>query len=100
MGLRIFVSSTYTDFAAERAALERAIQNLASVFVGMEHFGSDPRRPADMCAALVRSCDLFVCFVGDSYGSVDPQTSLSFTETEYLTAADRLLPCALYFPAP
>jgi hypothetical protein len=100
MALRIFISSTRTDFEADRTALENTIRRLEAVFVGMEHFGSDPRLPADACAALVKSCDLFVCLVGQSYGSIDSATGRSFTEGEYETAESLMVPCLIYFAEP
>ena len=47
-------------------------------------------------AASVAGSDLFVCILGSSYGSVDPDRGTSYTEMEFDAAVNHHLPCLIY----
>ena len=88
---RIFLSSTSIDMREHRRAVLDQIVRLDLRFRGMEHFGADPERqyPAAKCREAVRQSDVYVGIFGRRYGSCDPQTGLSMTETELLEAEGR-----------
>jgi hypothetical protein len=85
---RVFLSSTSADLREHRRAVIDQIARLDLRFRGMEHFGADPERlhPAAKCREAVRQSDVYVGIFGMRYGSCDPQTGLSMTETELIEA--------------
>ncbi|MGH6903603.1 MAG: DUF4062 domain-containing protein, partial [Geminicoccaceae bacterium] len=97
---RVFLSSTSRDLAAYREAVHQAIDGLPGfALVKMEDFGARDASAKDLCARLVRECDLFVGLMGHYYGSCPPGEPASFTELEYRTATAARL-SRLMFVAP
>jgi hypothetical protein len=97
---KVFLSSTSRDLADYREAVHRAIDGLGLFqLVKMEDFGARDANAKDLCARLVRDCDLLVGLMGHYYGSCPPGEAISFTELEYKTAKDAGLP-RLMFAAP
>ena len=86
--LRVFLS--YTSELAEKpdhwtwvdAAVE-AIAGTGHAVRLMTAFGSDARRPADVCRDEVESCDVWVGLIGHRYGSVIAAEVRSYTEMEF-----------------
>ena len=80
--------------------MHRAIDGLPGFqLVKMEDFGARDANAKDLCARLVRECDLLVGLMGHYYGSCPPGETISFTELEYRTATAAGLP-RLMFVAP
>ena len=97
---RVFLSSTSRDLEAYREAVHRAIDGLPGFeLVKMEDFGARDASAKDLCARLVRECDVFVGLLGHFYGSCPPGEPVSFTELEYRTATAARL-SRLMFLAP
>ena len=88
---KIFVSSTWIDLQSERQAIADTLHKMdAFTFVGMEYFGSRDLPPKEASEDAVDTCDLYVCIVGDRYGS-------GITGKEYDRARRLNLPCFIYF---
>jgi hypothetical protein len=74
---RIFISSTFTDLAPERKAVEQAVADLNSAVAcaGVSLFaidlrrGSAPEPPFTVCLQEVRLSDVIVTLIGKCYGS-------------------------------
>ena len=97
---KVFLSSTSRDLETYREAVHRAIDGLPGFsLVKMEDFGARAASAKELCAGLVRECDLFVGLMGHYYGSCPPDEAVSFTELEYRTATAAGLP-RLMFLAP
>jgi O-acetyl-ADP-ribose deacetylase (regulator of RNase III) len=94
----VFVSSTYIDMQAARAAVRDALLRSDLFFRGMEHFGATPNvmPPAKLIVDEVRKADVYLGIFGMRYGSVDPVTGLSMTELEFREAEAQLKPMLLY----
>jgi len=89
--LKVFVSSTWIDLQSERQAIAETTHKMTAFsFVGMENFGSCDLPPEDGSLDKVDTCDLYVCIVGNRYGS-------GITEKEYDRARRLNLPCFIYF---
>ena len=78
------------------AAVERAISAAGHIIVNMADFPAADRPAADLCAARVRGCDVYVGVLGTRYGSpVRDRPEMSYTEQEFDTATqagmDRLV---------
>jgi hypothetical protein len=54
---KIFVSSTYTDLADFRAAIQDRIRQMGHIDISMEHFGARDERPKDFCLSLLQESD-------------------------------------------
>jgi predicted ATPase len=95
--LRVFVSSTLGELAAERRAARRAIERLCLAPVLFE-FGARPHPPRTLYRAYLEQSDVFVGIYWQSYGWVAPEMEVSGIEDEYLLSAGK--PCLLYLRAP
>src|SRR5688572_19364661 len=97
---KVFLSSTSRDLADYREAVHGAIDGLPGFqLVKMEDFGARDANAKDLCARLVRECDLLVGLLGHYYGSCPHGETTSCTELEYHTAKAAELP-RLMFVAP
>lgn len=98
--MRIYLSSTFSDLAAYRAACIRVLRQLGHDVVSMEDYVAESSVPVAKVVADVKSCNLYVVLVAWRYGyvpraervSVDvPNASkgtTSITHYEYLAAVD------------
>ena len=80
--LRVFVSSTIKELAAERKAARAAIERLHLAPVMFE-LGARPHPPRDLYRAYLGQSDVFVGLYGDRYGWVAPGEVVSGLEDEY-----------------
>jgi tetratricopeptide (TPR) repeat protein len=94
---RVFVSHTseLRDFPAGRsylAAVKRAVSAAGHVIVDMDGFPAADQPPAELCADLVRGCDVYLGVLGTQYGSpVRDRPEVSYTELEFDTATGAAL---------
>ena len=97
--LRVFISSTMAELAAERAAVRDAVSALHLTPVLFE-LGARPHPPAALYRAYLEQCHVFVGIYAESYGWVGPGMEISGVEDELRLAGDR--PRLLYVrePAP
>jgi hypothetical protein len=84
--VRVFVSSTPQELAAERRAVRDAIVDLRLVPVMLE-LGARPHPPRSVYGAYLEQSQVFVGIYGQSYGWVAPGEEVSGLEDEYLLAA-------------
>lgn len=95
--LRVFVSSTLTELAAERAAVERAITTLRLTPVMFE-IGARPHPPQDLYRAYLEQSDIFIGLYWQRYGWVGPGMDISGLEDELQLSGS--LPRLLYVKTP
>lgn len=95
--VRVFVSSTLEEMAAERGAARRAIERLRLTPVMFES-GARPYPPRSLYLAYLRQSQVFVGIYGERYGSVVPDMEVSGLEDELQHAAG--MPLLLYVKAP
>ena len=70
-------------------AVERAISAAGHVVVDMADFAAAGQAPAQVCAARVRGCDVYVGVLGTRYGSlVRDRPGVSYTELEFDAATE------------
>ena len=71
------------------AAVGRAISAAGHVIVDMTDFPAADQAPAELCAGLVRGCDVYVGVLGMRYGSpVLDKPEVSYTELEFDAATE------------
>ena len=97
--VRVFISSTLEELAAERAAARRAIARLHLVPVWYES-GARPHPPRSMYRAYLRQSQVFVGIYWQRYGWVAPGMDISGLEDEYRLAAAAGKPMLLYLKRP
>src|SRR5215210_5588597 len=91
--LRIFVSSSLRELAAERRAARVAIERLALAPVMFE-LGARPHPPRTLYRAYLEQSDVFIGIYWQSYGWVAPGESVSGLEDEYDIAPE--IPMLIY----
>jgi predicted ATPase len=95
--LRVFVSSTLTELAAERRAVRDAVTRLRLVPVMFE-LGARPHPPQPVYRAYLAQSQVFVGVYWQSYGWVAPGEQVSGLEDEYRLSA--ALPRLVYVKSP
>jgi predicted ATPase len=97
--LRVFVSSTLGELAAERRAVARAITALRLTPVMFEA-GARPHPPRELYQAYLAQSDVFVGIYWQRYGQVNAGMEVSGLEEEFLLAGTDGLPRLLYVKTP
>jgi len=95
--LRVFVSSTLQELAAERQAVRDAVSRLRLVPVMFE-LGARPHPPRQVYRSYLAQTQVFVGVYWQSYGWVAPGEQVSGLEDEYLLSAG--LPRLIYVKSP
>src|ERR1700757_3660570 len=95
--LRVFVSSTLTELAAERQAVRDAVTRLRLV-PGMFELGARANPPQPVWRAYPAQSQVFVGVYWQSYGWVAPGEQISGLEDEYQLSAG--LPRLIYVKSP
>ena len=91
---RVFISHTseLRDFPEAKsyvAAVKEAITAAGHVIVEMASFPASDQPAAQVCANMVRGCDVYVGVLGTRYDSlVRDKPQVSYTELEFNTATD------------
>jgi Domain of unknown function (DUF4062)/NB-ARC domain len=95
--VRVFVSSTLDELAAERAAAREAITQLRLTPVLFES-GARPYPPRELYRAYVAQSDIFVGIYWQRYGWVAPGMQVSGLEDEYQLSTGK--PKLIYMKTP
>jgi len=95
--LRVFVSSTLGELAAERRAVARAISMLRLTPVLFE-LGARPHPPREVYQAYLAQSDVFIGLYWQRYGQIGPGMQVSGLEEEFELSSG--LPRLLYVKAP
>ncbi|MDQ1771777.1 DUF4062 domain-containing protein [Labilibaculum sp. A4] len=86
--LQIFISSTYTDLLEERQAAVQAVLRAGNIPAGMELFSAGNKSQLTTIKKWIDESDIYVLILGGRYGSLEPDSKLSYTEIEYRYALD------------
>ncbi len=97
--VRVFISSTLGELAAERAAARRAVARLHLVPVWYES-GARPHPPRSMYRAYLAQSQVFVGIYWQRYGWIAPGMEISGLEDEFRLAAGKPMLLYLKRPAP
>ena len=95
--LRVFVSSTLGELAAERVAVRAAIERLHLIPVMFE-IGARPHPPAQLYRAYLDQSHVFLGIYWERYGWVAPDETVSGLEDEFLLSAG--MPRLMYLKEP
>lgn len=89
---QVFVSSTYLDLVEERQGVTQVLLQANCIPAGMELFPSTNDDRWRLIQRVIDGCDYYLLIIGGRYGSVDPKSSLSYTEMEYDYAVSKNMP--------
>jgi predicted ATPase len=95
--LRVFVSSTLVELAAERAVVARAVSALGLTPVLFE-LGARPHPPRELYRAYLAQSDIFIGLYWQRYGWIGPDMEISGLEDEFRLSHS--IPRLLYLKAP
>ena len=85
---QVFLSSTYTDLIEERNEVMQALLELECMPAGMELFPATNETQWNWIKKVIEESDYYIIIMAGRYGSISPQTGLSYTEMEYRYALD------------
>ncbi len=86
--LQIFISSTFTDLIDERQSAVEAVLRAGNIPAGMELFSAGNKSQLDTIKKWINESDIYILILGGRYGSLEPETQLSYSEIEYQYAVD------------
>lgn len=89
---QIFLSSTYEDLREARQAATQSILAMGHLAAGMELFPASDLSQIDLIKRVIDESDYYIVIVSGKYGSVHPETGISFTEIEYDYAVSKGIP--------
>ena len=95
--VRVFVSSTLDELAAERQAVRDAVTRLRLVPVMFE-LGARPHPPREVYRAYLAQSQIFIAIYWQRYGWAPPGRDISGIEDEYQLAAG--MPRLIYVKSP
>ena len=78
--LQIFVSSTFIDLIDERQAAVEAILKAGHIPAGMELFTASNQSQWTIIQKWIDESDIYMLILGGRYGSIEPDSGLSYTE--------------------
>jgi hypothetical protein len=94
--LNVYLSSPYLEFTDKRQKFLTEIQARSYLYeiTAMENYTAEDRNVLYKCIEDVEKCNIYVCIIGEVYGSIakdknGTDTGKSFTYWEYATACKR-----------
>lgn len=84
--MKIYISSTFRDLHAHRAAVDRNLRSMGHDVIGMEQYVAEGGRPLQRCLADVEAADVYVLLLGWRSGYRPTECNpnrLSITELEF-----------------
>lgn len=93
---QVFVSSTYEDLKEERKKVQEVLLMGECIPIGMEAFVADNDEQFNIIKKKIDLCDYYILIIGNRYGSINPETQLSYTEMEYNYALEKAIPVLVF----
>ncbi|WP_444465005.1 DUF4062 domain-containing protein [Rhodobacter capsulatus] len=80
---QVFISSTFIDLQNARQEVSQALLRASCFPAGMELFPATDSEQFDFIKSVIDQSDYYILISAGRYGSLHPETGLSFTEMEY-----------------
>lgn len=93
---QVFISSTYSDLVEERKKVLDVLLMADCIPAGMEAFVATDLEQFEVIKRVIDLCDYYVLIIGQRYGSINPQTGISYTEMEYDYAIKKNIPVLVF----
>lgn len=84
--MKVYLSSTYRDLQAHRAAVDLILRKMGHDVIGMEQYAAEGNRPVERCKRDVAQSDVYALILEWRYGYIPPDNNperKSITEIEY-----------------
>lgn len=89
---QVFISSTFSDLKEERKAVIESLLNAKYIPAGMEMFSASNDEQFKYIKKIIDNCDYYILILGARYGSINPNSGISYTEQEYEYAVSKNIP--------
>lgn len=86
--LQVFISSTFTDLTEERQAAVAAVLKAGHIPAGMELFSAGDRSQLETIRSWINQSDVYMLILGGRYGTIEPDSGVSYTELEFNYAVE------------
>ncbi len=93
---QVFISSTYNDLVEERKSVLDVLLMADCIPAGMEAFVATDAEQFEVIKKVIDLCDYYVLIIGKKYGSINPDTGISYTEMEYDYAIEKGVPVLVF----
>ena len=93
---QVFISSTYSDLVEERKKVLDVLLMADCIPVGMEAFVATDVEQFEVIKKDIDLCDYYILIIGQRYGSINPDTGISYTEMEYDYAIKNKIPVLVF----
>lgn len=93
---QVFISSTYADLTEERKKVLDVLLMADCIPAGMEAFVATDVEQFEVIKKVIDLCDYYVLILGKRYGSIHPETGISYTEMEYDYAIEHDIPVLVF----
>ena len=93
---QVFISSTFADLVDERRKVLDILLMADCIPAGMEAFVATDNEQFEVIKKVIDLCDYYILIIGKRYGSVNPDTEISYTEMEYDYAKSRGVPVLVF----
>lgn len=80
---QVFISSTFLDLKDARQEVSQALLRADCFPAGMELFPAADEEQFDFIKKVIEESDYYIVISAGKYGSLHPETGLSYTEMEY-----------------
>jgi len=80
---QVFISSTYQDLQGARQEVSQALLRADCFPAGMELFPAADEEQFEFIKTVIDQSDYYIIISAGRYGSIHPETGLSYTEMEY-----------------
>lgn len=89
---QVFISSTFQDLENARQEVSQALLRADCFPAGMELFPAADEEQFEFIKKVIDQSDYYIIISAGRYGSIHPETSLSYTEMEYNYALETRKP--------
>jgi len=86
---QVFISSTFLDLRAERQAVSQALLRSDCFPAQMENWPAMDAEQMEAIKEIIDQSDYYLVISAGKYGSISPETELSYTEMEYDYAMEK-----------
>lgn len=90
--MQVFISSTYKDLIEERQHAVQAILSADHIPAGMELFKAGDEDQLTVIKKWIDDSDIYLLILGGRYGTLDPNSGLSYTHLEFNMAIESGIP--------
>jgi len=89
---QVFISSTFQDLQNARQEVSQALLRADCFPAGMELFPAADEEQFEFIKTVIDQSDYYIIISAGRYGSIHPETKLSYTEMEYDYAVEIGIP--------